>query len=86
MVSHPIHASVSVPAMFAVLHVLITNTNVRLYGYICIVWCVAMSVVGNKSDLENNRMVSRDRGVDLAHSLGGMFTETSAANNTGQLC
>ncbi len=42
-----------------------------------------MSVVGNKSDLDDQRMVSRDRGEDLAHSLGGMFTESSAINNTG---
>ena len=51
--------------------------------YFIIMTFLAMSVVGNKSDLEDRRMVSRDRGEDLAHSLGGMFTESSAANNTG---
>lgn len=59
------------------------------YTPICIfsnlpILSLAMSVVGNKSDLEDMRMVSRDRGEDLAHSLGGMFTETSAARNTGK--
>ena len=42
-----------------------------------------MSVIGNKCDLYDRRIVSRDRGELFAHSLGGMFTETSAAKNTG---
>ena len=43
-----------------------------------------MSVVGNKLDLSDKRVVSRDRGEEFAHSLGAMFTETSAADNIGQ--
>ena len=42
-----------------------------------------MSVVGNKLDLSDKRAVSRDRGEEFAHSLGAMFTETSAADNIG---
>ena len=37
----------------------------------------AMSVVGNKSDLEDSRQVPRDKGEVFAHTLGAMFTETS---------
>ena len=42
-----------------------------------------MSVVGNKSDLEDSRQVPRDRGEVFAHTLGAMFTETSASDNIG---
>lgn len=44
---------------------------------------LALCVVGNKSDLLDQREVSRERGEDFAHQLGAMFTETSAANNIG---
>jgi GTPase SAR1 family protein len=45
---------------------------------------LAMSVVGNKTDLSpDHRVVPTDKGVEFAHSLGAMFTETSAADNTG---
>ena len=43
----------------------------------------AMSVVGNKSDLEDSRQVPRDGGEVFAHTLGAMFTETSASDNIG---
>ena len=44
----------------------------------------ALCVVGNKSDLSDQREVSRDKGEKFAHQLGAMFTETSAANNSGE--
>ena len=40
-------------------------------------------MVGNKSDLFDQREVNRERGEEFAHQLGAMFTETSAANNIG---
>ena len=47
----------------------------------------AISIVGNKTDLSiHKRIVSRDRGIEFAHSLGAMFTETSAADNVGMSC
>lgn len=45
----------------------------------------ALCVVGNKSDLFDQREVSRERGEEFAHQLGAMFTETSAANNIGKI-
>ena len=45
----------------------------------------ALCVVGNKSDLAEQRQVSRDRGEEFAHQLGAMFSETSAASNAGVL-
>lgn len=44
---------------------------------------LALCVVGNKSDLAEQRQVSRDRGEEFAHQLGAMFSETSAASNAG---
>lgn len=44
----------------------------------------ALCVVGNKSDLYDQREVSREKGEEFAHQLGAMFTETSAANNIGK--
>lgn len=50
----------------------------------CVYLSIALSIVGNKTDLaRENRQVKMDRGVAFAHSLGAMFTETSAAENTG---
>ena len=42
-----------------------------------------MSVVSNKSDLKDSRQVPCDRGEVFAHTLGAMFTETSASDNIG---
>ena len=39
-------------------------------------------LVGNKADLEGERMVSITRGQQMAHSLGMEFMETSAKDNT----
>uniref|UniRef100_A0A1X7TNP2 Uncharacterized protein n=1 Tax=Amphimedon queenslandica TaxID=400682 RepID=A0A1X7TNP2_AMPQE len=44
---------------------------------------MALSIVGNKTDLSKNRQVSMNKGTTFAHSLGAMFTETSAAENIG---
>ncbi len=40
-------------------------------------------MVGNKGDLASDREVSREQGLDFAHEIGAMFTETSAAQNNG---
>lgn len=40
-------------------------------------------IVGNKSDLEHERQVSRQRGEKLAHEFGFKFFETSAKDNIG---
>ncbi len=45
----------------------------------------ALCVVGNKADLSSEREVSRDEGLDFAHEIGAMFTETSAAQNIGMV-
>ena len=45
---------------------------------------VALCVVGNKTDLSGQREVSRERGEEFAHQIGAMYTETSAAENTGE--
>ncbi len=44
----------------------------------------ALCVVGNKCDLAGEREVSREQGLDFAHQIGAMFTETSAAHNSGE--
>ncbi len=41
-------------------------------------------MVGNKCDLAGDREVSREQGLDFAHQIGAMFTETSAAQNNGR--
>ena len=47
---------------------------------------IALSIIGNKTDLSDDyRQVKMDRGVAFAHSLGAMFTETSAAQNKGKI-
>ncbi|XP_064388100.1 uncharacterized protein LOC135336273 isoform X2 [Halichondria panicea] len=43
---------------------------------------LALCVVGNKCDLAGEREVSREQGLDFAHQIGAMFTETSAAHNS----
>lgn len=59
--------------------------NNCLHYFKCKFLFVAMSVVGNKCDLSlYQRAVATDRGVEFAHSLGAMFTETSAADNVGK--
>lgn len=45
----------------------------------------ALCVVGNKTDLSDRRQVSREKGEEFAHQIGAMYTETSAADNTGEL-
>lgn len=37
-----------------------------------------MVLVGNKCDLEDERVVGKDQGSNLAHSFGCTFLETSA--------
>ena len=43
----------------------------------------ATCIIGNKSDLEDQRQVSRSSGEEFAHSLGAMFFETSALDDEG---
>ena len=37
-----------------------------------------MVLVGNKSNLNESRVVAKDQGLELAQSLGVMYYETSA--------
>ena len=53
------------------------------YYPLCFV-IVAICVIGNKMDLSAQREVSRERGEEFAHQIGAMYTETSAAENTGE--
>ena len=43
--------------------------------------CSQVILVGNKSDMENERVVSTERGKQLADNLGLAFYETSAKDN-----
>ena len=50
------------------------STQIKTYG-----WESAQIIlVGNKSDMEYDRVVSRERGQELAHNLGYDFFEVSA--------
>lgn len=40
-------------------------------------------IVGTKSDLYENRVVSNEQGKELAQSCGALFMETSAKDGTG---
>ena len=40
-------------------------------------------IVGNKSDLAESRVVSHERGTELARSLGLKYIETSAKDDIG---
>lgn len=55
------------------------------YKDVCVCVPSALCVVGNKADLASEREVSREEGLDFAHEIGAMFTETSAAQNNGAL-
>jgi small GTP-binding protein len=44
---------------------------------------VRLILIGNKSDLEDNRVISVGEATELAASVGAMFLETSALNSTG---
>ena len=44
---------------------------------------VLLVLVGNKSDLEEQRVISKERGEDLAKENNMMFFETSALNGNG---
>jgi GTPase KRas protein len=41
-----------------------------------------MALVGNKSDVENERKITSEQGQALANKLGCLFFETSAKTNT----
>lgn len=43
---------------------------------------IPMVVVGNKTDLEAQRQVPKEKGQELANSFGAAFIETSAKNST----
>lgn len=43
---------------------------------------VVLLLIGNKTDLEQNRVISTEQGQELADKLGIPFLETSAANNS----
>ena len=59
----------------------LSSTLLSYFVYIIIALCV----VGNKTDLSDQREVSRERGEDFAHQIGAMYTETSASENTGNI-
>ena len=42
-----------------------------------------MCLVGNKSDLGDDREVSTEHAIEYASSIGALFCETSALKNTG---
>ena len=44
---------------------------------------VQMVLIGNKSDLEENRVITKERGEELARENRMMFFETSALNGNG---
>lgn len=44
-----------------------------------------MCLVGNKSDLSDNREVSTEDAMEYASSIGALFCETSALKNTGKI-
>ncbi|XP_074661637.1 ras-related protein Rab-31-like [Tubulanus polymorphus] len=44
---------------------------------------IAMCVLGNKNDLENEREVPKDIAQDYATSIGALYFETSALENNG---
>ena len=63
--------------LFVCLFVDVRSTQVKTYS-----WSNAQVVlVGNKSDMEEERVVSYERGRQLADQLGLEFFETSAKNN-----
>jgi len=52
-------------------------TQIRTYS-----WDGAqMLLVGNKADLEDDRVISKQRGHDLASQMGCQFLETSSKSN-----
>jgi hypothetical protein len=46
---------------------------------------MVLSVVGNKTDLESQRQVTRDEAVQYAASIGGNYFESSAVNDEGDI-
>lgn len=53
----------------------------KLSGYACPLLDIPIIIVGNKSDMEKERKVPRERGQVLAINEGTMFMEVSAKNN-----
>ena len=46
---------------------------------------VPMILVGNKCDLDDERVVSKEQGINLARQFNSAFTETSAKAKVGKL-
>jgi hypothetical protein len=46
---------------------------------------MVLSVVGNKTDLESQRQVTRDEALQYAASIGGNYFESSAVHDEGYI-
>ena len=44
---------------------------------------VVLCIVGNKTDLADRRVVSKEEGLELAHDHSAIYLETSAATGEG---
>jgi hypothetical protein len=45
---------------------------------------MVLSIVGNKTDLEPQRQVTKDEAQHYAASIGGSYFESSAVNDEGE--
>ena len=67
------------------------NFSVRKYGWrlglqAITIFLISVFFIGNKFDLDMDRIISKEQGEDLAAELGGgriVHYETSARNNLG---
>jgi Ras-related protein Rab-21 len=46
---------------------------------------MVLSVVGNKTDLESQRQVTKDEALQYATSIGGNYFESSAVHDEGDI-
>lgn len=47
---------------------------------------LVLSIVGNKTDLESQRKVTREEAIQYAASIGGNYFESSALHDEGDVC
>ena len=57
--------------------------NLNRDTFIVYLSIAVMCLVGNKSDLGDDREVSTEDAMEYASSIGALFCETSALKNTG---
>ena len=55
--------------------------NNQIHIAYCIIFSIPIVLVGNKSDLHNDRSVSVEEGKALAREMKAIFLETSAKEN-----